>query len=141
MSSIEAIRASGLRTLVAGVCGLVFGLGLILSGMTNPALVLAFLDVAGDWNSALAFVMGGAILIAAPAFAVARRRPVSLLGDPINLPDRFRVDLRLVGGAILFGVGWGLTGICPGPGIVVITTLRPEALLFGAGVILGMIEA
>jgi uncharacterized membrane protein YedE/YeeE len=138
MSFIELSRARGQRTLVAGVSGLVFGLGLILSGMTNPARVVAFLDVAGDWNPALAFVMMGAVLVAAPAFALARRHPVALLGGPIRLPDRFRLDLRLVGGAIVFGIGWGLTGICPGPGILLIATLHPEALLFGAAVVGGM---
>jgi uncharacterized membrane protein YedE/YeeE len=134
-------NAAWWRVAAAAFSGGLFGAGLLLSGMTNPALVLAFLDVAGHWNPALAFVMCGAILVAAPAFARARRLPVSLLGDPILLPDRFRIDTRLVAGAALFGIGWGLTGICPGPGIVLVTTLRPGALLFGLGLAAGMIVA
>jgi uncharacterized membrane protein YedE/YeeE len=141
MSFAEVSRAQGQRTLAAGLSGLVFGLGLILAGMTDPARILAFLDIAGDWNPALAFVMAGAIFVAAPAFARARRHPVSLFGGPIRLPERFPIDRRLVGGAIVFGVGWGLTGICPGPGIVLIATGRPEALLFGVGVVLGIAVA
>jgi uncharacterized membrane protein YedE/YeeE len=129
------------RAIIAGLCGFVFGVGLLLSGMTDPARVQAFLDVAGAWNPALAFVMAGAILVAVPAFAPARRHPVSAFEDPIHLPDRFHVDLRLVGGAIIFGVGWGLSCICPGPTIVLLAYWRPEALLFGAGLVAGMVVA
>ncbi|HLY56880.1 MAG TPA: DUF6691 family protein [Stellaceae bacterium] len=127
------------QTTVGGVSGLVFGIGLILSGMTDPARVLGFLDVAGQWNPALAFVMAGAVAVAAPAFAFARHRGRSLLGRPIVLPDRFRIDAQLVAGAAIFGIGWSLTGICPGPAILILTTLRPEALLFGAGLVVGMV--
>jgi uncharacterized membrane protein YedE/YeeE len=129
------------RAVVAGLCGFVFGVGLLLSGVTDPARVLAFLDFAGNWNPALAFVMGGAVLVAVPAFARARRHPVSAFGDPIGLPDRFHIDLRLVCGAIIFGLGWGLSGICPGPAIILFVSWRPEALLFGAGLFAGMVAA
>ena len=141
MSLVEAGGTSVRFTLAAGFSGLLFGIGLILSGMTDPARVLGFLDVTGDWNPALAFVMAGAIAVAAPAFAVARRHPHALFGGPIRLPPRFGIDARLAVGAVIFGIGWGLTGICPGPGIVLVTTLRPEALVFGAGLVVGMIGA
>ncbi len=141
MPAGEPNRFPALRTVIAGLSGFVFGLGLLLSGMTNPARVLAFLDVAGNWNPSLAFVMGGAILVAAPAFALARRRRTTLLGEPITLPNRFGVDARLTGGAVLFGVGWGLTGICPGPAILLFTTLRPGALLFFVAMLVGMATA
>jgi uncharacterized membrane protein YedE/YeeE len=144
MSFAESTVSAGTaarRTITAGLCGFVFGAGLLLSGMTDPARVLGFLDVAGNWDPTLAFVMAGAILVAAPAFARARRHPVAAFGDPIRLPDRFHIDLRLVGGAIIFGVGWGLSGICPGPAIVLFVSWRPEALLFGAGLVAGMLAA
>ena len=144
MSFAESTLSAGtatLRAILAGLCGFVFGVGLLLSGMTDPALVLAFLDVAGAWNPALGFVMAGAVLVAVPAFARARQHPVSAFGDPIHLPDRFLIDLRLVAGAIIFGIGWGLSGICPGPAIVLFVSWRPEALLFAAGLVAGMVVA
>jgi hypothetical protein len=122
------------RVAGAALAGFIFGLGLLLSGMNNPARVLAFLDITGAWNPSLAFVMAGAIAVATPAFALARRRG-------IPLPTRFNVDRPLIAGAVLFGLGWGLTGICPGPAILLATTLRPPALLFGAGLLLGMVGA
>lgn len=126
-----------IRTLSAAALGGLFGLGLLISGMLDPAKVLGFLDVAGHWNPQLAFVMGGAIAVALPAFVVARRRDRAVLGDPIRLPERLRLDVRLVGGAALFGVGWGLVGICPGPGLVLLGFAGPAAWLFfgamGAG--------
>lgn len=102
-----------MRLLASALFGVLFGVGLLVSGMTDPARVLAFLDVAGAWNPALALVMGAAVAVALPAFAIARRRGVSALGEPIALPDRFRIDARLVSGAAIFGLGWGLSGICP----------------------------
>ena len=98
------------------LAGLVFGLGLIVSGMADPAKVLGFLDLAGHWDPSLAFVMGGAIAVGVVAFAVARRRTVSLLGAEMKLPTARTIDRRLVGGSLLFGVGWGVAGFCPGPG-------------------------
>jgi uncharacterized membrane protein YedE/YeeE len=124
-----------MKTLFAFLSGLLFGFGLILSGMTDPAKVLAFLDIAGDWNPALMLVMGSAVLVAAPAYALARRRGKTLIGAPLHLPARRRPDARLLGGSALFGVGWGLSGICPGPGLVIAASGLPKALVFVAAMI------
>jgi uncharacterized protein len=121
--------------------GLLFGGGLLLSGMTNPATVLAFLDFAGDWNPALAFTMAGAVLVAAPAFHLVRRSHRSLLGAEVRLPDRTLIDSPLLGGSVLFGVGWGLSGICPGPGLLLLATGTREALAFMASVAIGTLVA
>ncbi|HEJ8030468.1 TPA: DUF6691 family protein [Serratia marcescens] len=104
-----------LKTLSALLSGVIFGLGLIIAGMANPAKVLAFLDVTGMWDPSLALVMAGAIAVAAPAFLWARRRERSLLGEPLQIPAAGRVDRRLLAGSALFGIGWGIAGICPGP--------------------------
>ena len=120
------------------VAGLLFGGGLMLSGMTNPATVLAFLDVAGDWNPALAFTMAGAVLVAAPAFLLVRRRSRSVLGAEIRLPDRHRIDTPLVSGSALFGIGWGLAGICPGPALVLLGTGAAKGLVFVLAMLAGM---
>ncbi len=98
--------------------GLIFGLGLILAGMANPQKALAFLDISGAWDPSLALVMGGAIAIALPAFALAAKRNRSLLGQPINLPASRVIDKQLILGSIAFGIGWGMAGICPGPALV-----------------------
>lgn len=118
--------------------GLLFGLGLILSGMSNPAKVVAFLDLGGIWDPSLAFVMGGAIAVAAPAFAWARRRNQTLLNTPLDLPTKTGIDRRLVGGSLLFGAGWGLAGFCPGPALVTAAAGFPGALLFAAAMLAGM---
>jgi uncharacterized protein len=120
------------------LAGLVFGLGLILSGMANPAKVLGFLDLAGAWDPSLGFVMMGAIGIALPAFALARRRPRSLLGREIKLPEARGIDRRLVGGSLLFGIGWGLAGFCPGPALVALGMGEGQALIFVAAMVAGM---
>ena len=104
-----------LKTLLALLSGVIFGLGLIIAGMANPAKVLAFLDVTGQWDPSLALVMAGAIAVAAPAFLCARRRERSLLGETLQIPAAGRVDRRLLAGSALFGIGWGIAGICPGP--------------------------
>lgn len=126
-----------MKLLFSALFGVLFGVGLLVSGMTDPARVLAFLDVAGAWNPALAFVMGGAVAVALPAFAIARRRGVAALGTRIELPDRFRIDARLVGGAAIFGLGWGLSGICPGPAIVLLGQDLVRAGVFVAALIVG----
>ena len=102
-------------TVTALLGGLVFGLGLIAGGMANPSKVKAFLDLAGAWDPSLALVMGGAIAVALPAFALARRRRVAWSGEPMDIPTATHIDARLVGGGILFGIGWGVGGFCPGP--------------------------
>jgi uncharacterized protein len=134
---MRVLLQSSVLAATAGLFGLIFGFGLLLSHMVDPARVAAFLDVAGHWNPALAFVMGGAIVVAAPAFAYARLHKNALIGAPFELPDRFRITFRLVFGAVLFGIGWGLSGICPGPGIVLAGSLNAPALVFIAAVVAG----
>ena len=118
--------------------GLMFGLGLCLSGMTDPSKVLGFLDLVGAWDPSLAFVMGGGVLVGLGVLALARRRTVTLLGDPMPTPPRGGIDRPLLVGAGLFGIGWGLAGICPGPGIVDAGFLSPGAFIFLAATGLGM---
>lgn len=124
--------------IVALLSGLVFGIGLIVSGMSNPAKVLGFLDLAGPWDPSLAFVMAGAIAVGTVAFAVARKRTVSLLGLQMRLPTATRLDKRLVLGSVLFGVGWGLAGFCPGPALVALGTGSVEAVVFVVALLAGM---
>ncbi|RYF70272.1 MAG: YeeE/YedE family protein [Comamonadaceae bacterium] len=120
------------------LAGLVFGLGLILSGMADPAKVLGFLDLAGAWDPSLAFVMVGAIAVGMVAFIVARRRTVSLLGAEMRLPGARHIDRRLVVGGMLFGVGWGIAGFCPGPGLVALGMGEGKALIFVVAMLAGM---
>jgi uncharacterized protein len=123
---------------LAFAAGLVFGLGLIVSGMANPAKVLGFLDVAGLWDPSLAFVMIGAIAVSAAPFWFVKRRSVSLLGQEMRLPTRTPVDRRLVLGSLAFGVGWGIAGFCPGPAAVAIGMGSAKALLFALAMLAGM---
>jgi uncharacterized membrane protein YedE/YeeE len=118
--------------------GLIFGLGLVVSGMANPAKVQGFLDLAGAWDPSLAWVMCGAIVIAFGAFALARKRTSSLLGLPMQLPTAQRIDRRLIGGNLTFGIGWGLAGICPGPAIVLVGAGAAQGLIFVAAMLAGM---
>lgn len=120
------------------LAGLVFGLGLILSGMASPAKVLGFLDLAGSWDPSLALVMVGAIAVGLVAFALARRRTATLLGAPLRLPTANVIDRRLVGGSLLFGVGWGLAGFCPGPALVALGMGELKAVVFVAAMLAGM---
>ena len=124
--------------LTAFIAGLVFGLGLLVSGMTDPAKVLGFLDVTGRWDPSLAFVMGGAIAVGVVAFAVATRRTRSFLQLEMKLPGARRIDRRLVGGSLLFGIGWGVAGFCPGPGLVALGMGEWKALVFVAAMLAGM---
>ena len=128
-----------MNILASFVCGLLFGLGLILGGMTNPAKVIAFLDLGGAWDPSLALVMGGAIAVASGAFALAARRTRSLLGAPMQLPTARDIDPKLVGGSLLFGAGWGLAGFCPGHALVALGRAAPSALLFVGAMLLGML--
>jgi len=120
------------------LAGLVFGLGLIVSGMANPAKVLGFLDLAGPWDPSLAFVMAGAIAVGFFAFLLAKKRRLSLLGAEMKLPVAGRIDRRLVAGSLLFGVGWGLAGFCPGPGLVALGMGEPKAAVFVLAMLAGM---
>lgn len=120
------------------IAGLLFGLGLILSGMTNPAKVLGFLDLFGLWDPSLAFVMGGAILVGIFAFALARKRTTSFFGGAMHLPKATHIDKRLVVGSLMFGVGWGLAGFCPGPVLVSMAAGHDKALVFVAAMLIGM---
>ncbi len=122
----------------AFVAGLIFGLGLIVSGMVNPTKILAFLDIAGKWDPSLALVMVGAIAVGLVAFALARRRTMSVLGLPMQLPSARTIDARLVGGSLVFGIGWGLAGFCPGPALVALGAGYPKAAVFVAAMLLGM---
>ena len=121
------------------VAGLVFGIGLIVSQMASPAKVLGFLDLGGQWDPSLALVMVGAIAIAVVGYALIGRRPTTLLGTPILLPTTRVIDARLVGGAALFGVGWGLAGFCPGPAFVALGAGYAKALVFVAAMLAGML--
>lgn len=125
--------------LSAFVAGLLFGLGLLLAGMANPAKVLAFLDLAGAWDPSLALVMAGAIGVALVPLRLAGRRPRALLGGAMQLPTRRDVDARLIGGSLLFGIGWGIAGICPGPAVAILLTGHWQASLFVAAMLAGML--
>jgi uncharacterized membrane protein YedE/YeeE len=125
-------------TFFALLAGAVFGIGLIVSGMADPAKVLGFLDLAGSWDPSLAFVMGGAILVGVVAFTFARKRTVSLLGLQMRMPTATQVDRRLVGGSLLFGIGWGIAGFCPGPALVALGMGEQKALLFVIAMLVGM---
>ncbi len=118
--------------------GLVFGLGLVLSGMANPAKVLGFLDLAGPWDPSLVLVMCGAIAVAYRAFVLATKRTSSLLGLPMQLPTARGIDRNLVGGSLTFGVGWGLAGICPGPALVLVGAGLAQGLIFVGAMLTGM---
>lgn len=127
------------RIVAAVLSGVLFGAGLALSGMMNPAKVLNFLDLAGDWDPSLGLVMGGALAVAAPAFALARRQRHPLFATSFEVPSRHDLDPRLIGGAALFGLGWGIVGLCPGPAIAVLVTGLPGAFVFFAAMLAGML--
>ena len=118
--------------------GLLFGLGLILSGMTDPGKVLGFLDIAGIWDPSLALVMGGAIAVGFFAFAMAKKRTVNFLGGALHLPKSNEIDKPLVIGAMMFGAGWGLAGFCPGPAIVSLASGQIKAAMFVVFMLVGM---
>ncbi|PXW87811.1 hypothetical protein C8R34_10959 [Nitrosomonas sp. Nm84] len=123
---------------VALLSGIVFGLGIILSGMVNPAIVLAFLDIAGSWDAALLWVMGGAVTVGMIAFALARKRTHSYLGTPIHIPAITKIDRNLLAGSFIFGIGWGIAGMCPGPAVVLVGAGSAEASIFLIAMLLGM---
>ncbi|MDO9026120.1 DUF6691 family protein [Zwartia sp.] len=121
------------------LAGLLFGLGLILSGMTNPAKVLGFLDLFGQWDPSLALVMGGAIAVGFFAFGLAKKRTTNFFGGALHLPKSSDINKRLVIGSLLFGAGWGLAGFCPGPVLVSMAAGHEKALVFVAAMIIGMV--
>jgi hypothetical protein len=127
------------RNALALAVGLIFGLGLCLSGMVEPAKVIGFLDLAGSWDPSLAFVMAGAIAVALPAFLVARRRSAAWIGGAIDLPTARALDAPLIVGSAIFGVGWGLAGVCPAPGVVDLGFASPGAAAFVASMAAGML--
>jgi uncharacterized membrane protein YedE/YeeE len=130
-----------MTAVIALAAGVLFGFGLLLSGMTNPANVTAFLDVTGAWQPSLALTMAAAVAIALPAFAFVRIRGRSLRGISVPPIDRLRVDGSLVLGSAVFGAGWGLSGICPGPGLMLLVSGDSRAFLFTAGVAFGVFAA
>ena len=119
--------------------GVIFGAGLTISDMVNPARILNFLDVAGNLDPTLIFVMAGAVAVTTFGYNLVFRHSSPLFGDKFNLPTQRQIDLPLVGGAALFGVGWGLAGICPGPALADLAILQPKVLLFVSAMLIGMI--
>lgn len=128
-----------MQILSAFIVGLVFGIGLIVAGMTNPAKVQGFLDLAGNWDPSLAFVMGGAILVGLVAFRFAGKRERSLLGQAMRLPTVTAIDRRLVLGGVTFGAGWGLAGFCPGPALASLAAGSGKPLIFSVAMLAGML--
>lgn len=131
-------RAPSLEVAAAAAVGLLFGFGLLVSGMSNPAKVLGFLDLAGPWDPSLALVMAGAILVGSVGFALMRGRTASVLGLPMRLPTGRGIDRRLAIGAALFGAGWGIAGFCPGPALVALGSASWQAALFVVAMLTGM---
>jgi len=124
--------------LSAFATGLIFGIGLIISGMTDPSKIIGFLDLTGSWDPSLAFVMGGAVAVGYIAFSLARRRQTAFLGGAIQLPTGRQIDRRLVFGSLAFGIGWGLAGYCPGPAVVSIGMGQEKAIVFAVAMVAGM---
>lgn len=127
-----------MQVLMALLVGLVFGIGLIVAGMTDPAKVQGFLDLAGQWDPSLALVMGAAILVGILVFPFAARRDRALLGDMMRMPTATVIDRRLVLGGLAFGAGWGLAGFCPGPALASLASGRMEVVLFTGAMLAGM---
>lgn len=127
-----------MKGLVALACGVVFGVGLALSGMTDTAKVLGFLDIFGNWVPDLVFVMGGAVCVTLIAFRFVLRRPVPVLGKQFFLPLSSAIDGRLLGGAAVFGIGWGVYGYCPGPALSALVYLEPNTFVFVGAMLAGM---
>jgi len=121
------------------IVGLLFGWGLLISGMTDPGKVIGFLDLTGSWDPSLAMVMGGAIAVGFFAFGTAKKRTSNFLGGALHLPTSSDIDKRLILGALLFGAGWGLAGFCPGPGIVSMVAGQPKAAVFVVAMLAGML--
>lgn len=134
MNQNQSLFSNGSEYLI----GVLFGLGLMISGMTNPAKILAFLDLAGNWDPSLIFVMGGAVLVGLVAFYLAKKRTQSFLGGAMHIPTRRDIDRPLIIGSAMFGVGWGLAGFCPGPALVSLGSGEMKALVFVIAMVAGM---
>ncbi len=130
-----------MNILVNLLVGLLFGFGLLLSGMANPAKVLNFLDIVGHWDPSLAFVMAGAVIVAAIGYWLTFRRTKPFLDDSFHLPTSQRIDRKLILGAAIFGAGWGLVGFCPGPALVSLTLAAPATLVFVPAMLIGAASA
>lgn len=135
----SSTQGSGMAlVIVSGLVGLLFGFGLVVSGMSNPAKVIGFLDLSNPWDPSLMLVMGGAIAVGVPGFMWAKKLNKSLLGLDMNLPNNKTIDKRLLVGSAMFGAGWGIGGFCPGPALVAASSLFTDALLFTASMAVGM---
>ncbi|MCA1494516.1 YeeE/YedE family protein [Sinorhizobium alkalisoli] len=132
-------RNAACRIAAALVSGAIFGLGLSISGMLNPARVRGFLDITRDWDPTLAFVLAGAVIVSAAGMALVRRMPRPLLDDRFHLPETQVIDRRLIVGSAIFGVGWGLVGLCPGPALASLSLGLPATVLFVAAMLAGMV--
>lgn len=130
-----------MRLVSTYIIGLIFGIGISISGMANPAKVLNFFDLAGTWDPSLVFVMGGAVVVAFLGYRIVLRRPAPVLDAKFHLPDNPRIDARLLGGSALFGVGWGIAGFCPGGALPALGTGRLEVFAFVAAMIAGIFAA
>ncbi len=130
-----------MRLFLVYISGLVFGVGIVISGMANPAKVINFFDVAGTWDPSLAFVMGGALVVAALGYRVVLKRPHPVFDGTFHLPTKRDIDMRLVGGSAVFGIGWGIAGFCPGGALPVVSTGNPDVLLFMGALIVGILTA
>lgn len=129
-----------MRAIIASLlCGLLFGLGLLISGMSNPARVLNFLDLSANWDATLAFVMGGAILVAAPGMYWVRKGNKPMFANKFDIPSSKTIDAKLILGSAAFGIGWGISGFCPGPAVVAIASLQSDVLLFVGAMVVGML--
>jgi uncharacterized membrane protein YedE/YeeE len=130
-----------MRIAAAYVIGLIFGLGIAISGMANPAKVLNFFDLAGSWDPSLAFVMGGALIVTFAGYRFVLRRPRPIIEDRFQIPHNRNIDMRLIGGSALFGIGWGISGFCPGGVLPVLGTGQSEVILFVLALVAGILAA
>jgi uncharacterized membrane protein YedE/YeeE len=128
-----------LKVLASLAAGTLFGIGLTISQMINPAKVLGFLDLAGDWDPTLAFVMGGGLLVTLPGYYFARKRGSALLGGPLSIPTNRTIDAKLILGSLIFGVGWAIAGLCPGPAIAGLSGGATSSFIFVASMLAGML--
>lgn len=133
------LQKNHLYRLTEFAVGLLFGLGLMWSGMTDPGKVIGFLDLFGSWDPSLALVMGGAIMVGFFAFTVAKKRTTTFFGGVLRFPTNMDIDKKLVIGSLMFGTGWGLAGFCPGPALVSMADGQPKALVFVLAMLVGML--